>query len=272
MVDMNAVWQSTVADTVAFGARVAPRGQPTREALHRTVVVPLRAPVLTVPARKLNYRFAAAEALWILTGDNRLEPLVAHNPVVANFSDDGVTLAGAYGPKILEQMDYVLNKLVEDRDTRQATLTIWERNPAPSKDIPCTVAMSFNIRKDKLHLHVYMRSSDIWLGLPYDVFSFSMLGLAVVGQLNEYGAPPVVPGNLYLTAASSHLYQKNLEEAGQCLEPQTPQPLVPKSLWLHGPQALLDRLQEIALSKKADPCRWWTEIGHQHTVATEGDE
>src|SRR3546814_5271713 len=61
------------------------------------------------------------------------------NRHISQFSDDGVVFAGAYGPRINLQLDYVLNKLREDPDTRQAGLTIWRPNPQPSKDIPCKI-------------------------------------------------------------------------------------------------------------------------------------
>lgn len=272
MSDMDAVWQAALADTLAFGSEVAPRGQPTKELIHRTIKVDMARPVVTVPQRKLNYRFAAAEALWILMGENELAPLVKFNAKMAEFSDDGVTLAGAYGPKIISQMPYILDKLQEDRDTRQATLTIWERNPGPSKDIPCTVAMSFMIRNNRLLQSVYMRSSDVWLGLPYDVFSFSMLGLAIVGELNRRGCPPLSPGSLSLTAASSHLYLRNKEDAITCLGPgaYTIQPLVPNSLWRSEPQKLIDRLQAIRDGDKVH--RWWTPDGFAKDLAEGGNQ
>jgi thymidylate synthase len=42
---------------------------------------------------------------------------------------------------IKQQLDYVVEALVKDNDSRQAVLTIWRPSPAPSKDIPCTVSI-----------------------------------------------------------------------------------------------------------------------------------
>lgn len=266
----NRIWFDVLNKLLMSGRRQSPRGKETRELLHQTITVPLTDCVLTSRVRNLNYRFMAAEALWILSGDNALAPLLEVNPRMAEFSDDGVTLAGAYGPRIHSQMQYIIFKLQQDRDTRQATLTIWDRNPEPSKDIPCTVAMSFNIRDNRLNVHVYMRSSDAWLGLPYDVFSFSMVGLSVVGTLNlAAGHINVVPGDLYLTAMSQHLYQEHYIKAGDCqLEPGLFDPsghaLVPNELWSNydrGAMPLFDRLEQLTRSRRGDPIRWWDQPG-----------
>jgi thymidylate synthase len=189
----------------------------TLELVHRTVEVDMRAPVVAVIPRGANYKFMAAEAYWIINGDNSLAGIVPYNSVMAKFSDDGKTLAGAYGVPLSQQIGYVINKLEEDHDTRQAVMTFWRPNPLPSKDIPCTVALDFKIRDGKLNLHVFMRSSDQWLGLPYDIFSFSMIAYAVMSCLNSehrpWSAPTVKPGTLYLTAASSHIYEAHWSPA-----------------------------------------------------------
>lgn len=223
----SAAWLNTLAKIVAEGRDAAPRGKLTRELPHHTVEVYMADPLVLCPERNLSVRFACAEALWILAGDTRVEPLAAYAPRMREFSDDGVTLAGAYGPGVVAQLGYVVSKLLEDRDTRQAVLTLWKPNPPPSKDIPCTLALTFAIRAGRLHCHAFMRSSDAWLGLPYDVFSFSMVAAHVACEFNarvEPGPrsvpdldPRVELGRLYLTAASSHLYETNREGGARCL-------------------------------------------------------
>jgi thymidylate synthase len=219
----------------------------------------MRYPVLRVPERKLNYQFMAAEALWILSGDNRVETIAPYNKRIADFSDDGTTFFGAYGPKIMEQIDYVVGKLVEDKDTRQAGLTIWRENPGQTKDVPCTVAIFFGIRNGTLNAHVFMRSSDVWLGIPYDVFNFSMLSHLVCGIMTQLhpNLPTVTPGMLYLTAASSHLDETNWEAAQSCLvAPALVQAATPVVLF-RDPQALMNTLVDLRKSVPGTDIRWW---------------
>ena len=182
----------------------------------------MRRPVITLPERKLSTKFLGGEAYWILSGDNRVETIAPYNKNIVNYSDDGVTFFGAYGPRILSQLDYVIDKLKSDADTRQAVLTIWRENPPETKDVPCTVAVHFMIRDHKLNCHVYMRSNDLWLGFPYDVFNFSMLSHLVCCKLNafvvENGGVIIEPGMLYHTASSRHIYEQHFEQVEQLIK------------------------------------------------------
>ena len=259
MQDFSRTWLEAVNDILTNGDLVAPRGKMTREILQRTIVVNMRKPVLRVPNRSLSYRFMAAEAFWILSGDDRVATIAPYNSRIKDFSDDGERFFGAYGPKIVAQLPYVIEKLQADEDSRQAGLTIWRECPPQTKDVPCTVAIFFNIRGDKLNAHVFMRSSDVWLGVPYDVFNFSMLSHLVCGLLNEHrpAADAVSPGRLFLTAASSHLYETNWEDARLCLVSQVlDQVETPKLLW-NNPTYLMSELKTIRDSRPGDACRWW---------------
>lgn len=217
-------WFQTLKDLVQQGRPVAPRGQQTLELPQHTMRVDMRQPVVVVDARKVSEKFLGAEAHWILTGSDRVEDIAPFNKNIAKYSDDGEVFFGAYGPKILAQLDFVVSKLIEDADTRQAGLNIWRENPPATKDMPCTVSMFFNIRDgNQLQMHVFMRSSDIWLGVPYDVFNFSMVAHLVCCWYNERlherdSRMTLQPGTLHLTAASRHLYLANMEAASDVLK------------------------------------------------------
>ena len=147
--------------------------------------------------------------------------------------------------------------------TRQAGLTLWRENPPPSKDIPCTVAIFATIRDQLLNLHVFMRSSDIWLGLPYDIFNFSMLGHLICCRLNSGPHLPwlgsITPGQVYLTAASMHLYSTNYDQATLALldaRPHREANPVPNDLSF-SEDLLFDTLRKLRDTKKGDLLRWW---------------
>lgn len=223
-------WLEKLRRATLIGRRIAPRGHPTLEVLNdpgQTISLPMSKPIITCRTRKLNYSFMAAEALWMTSGDNRVETIARYNKNIAQFSDDGEIFNGAYGPMITSQEEHVLSSIFNDVDTRQAVITIWKPNPVASKDIPCTITLVFSARPvehastfcaetHRLHLHAFMRSSDLWLGVPYDIFNFSMIGVRMACLLNQRrqpGAPLFALGHLTLTAVSSHLYERNIEEA-----------------------------------------------------------
>jgi len=212
--NMDAAWISTLRRVYAHGTERSPRGQVTRELLADLIVVDMTRPVLTVVERKLGYRFLAAEAAWILSGDDRVETIAPYSKMIHQFSDDGIAFFGAYGTKILPQLPYVVETLQRDPQSRQAVINIWRESPPQSRDIPCTLSCQFLIRDDQLHAVVAMRSSDVWLGVPYDVFNFSMLAGYV---LCELGSADLTLGNLYHFAGSRHLYERNWDGARDCL-------------------------------------------------------
>lgn len=209
---VNHVWRDLLTKILTHGSPTAPRGLGCLEIMANQTVVPMGTPVLTEQARNISHRFMAAEAAWILSGDNRVATIAPYAPSIAKFSDDGELFFGAYGPRIKDQLSQVIDTLLADPDTRQAVLTVWRPNPPKSKDIPCTVAVHWMIRSGVLHCFSTMRSSDAWLGWPYDVFNFSMLSAYMAIALRNAGRI-VALGHLHLTAGSQHLYERNLPTA-----------------------------------------------------------
>jgi thymidylate synthase len=260
MKNFDQEWLHLLDRILCDGQNTTPRGLTTKELLHQTIVVDMRRPVLVIPERKLSYQFMAAEAYWILSGDNRVETIAPFNKRIAEFSDDGRTFYGAYGPRIHDQLDYVINTLLENRDTRQAAMTIWRENPPKTKDVPCTIGLVFNIRDGVLHTSVLMRSSDVWLGIPYDVFNFSMLSHYICATLNyvNCGKTNYNPGLLYLTAVSSHLYKENWEQAKACIcsEYKYNQLYTPIEFF-QSPTILITALERLRTSSTTSTLRWW---------------
>ncbi len=231
----------------SFSADMA--GNDTIELLSQDLIIDMLRPLIAVPARKLRYKFAVAEALAILTGDDRVAPLAKLVPRIAAYSDNGRTFFGAYGPRYVEQLDYAIKTLVQNPTSRQAVINIWTDNPPITRDVPCTIALVPIVRDKYMHLQVFMRSSDAWTGLPYDLFSFSMIAYHLCGHLNHrYGGAYVKPGLLFLKAASAHIYVKDLEQVEQCLYSyNNPAQLPPPSSLSHpsywqDPKRLIDRL------------------------------
>lgn len=206
-------WKFLLRELLASSSIVAPRDLKTLELLNHTTCISMCRPIVTQQARNLSYRFMAAEAAWILSGDNRVYSLSRYCKRMDEFSDEGIFLRGAYGPKVVDQLPYIFDIFKRDIYTRQAVLTTWRERPGPGKDIPCTVSMQFLIRRWELHMIVTMRSSDAWLGWPYDVFSFSMIATYVALMLRKLGVTNPQLGNLWINVGSQHLYESDLAAA-----------------------------------------------------------
>lgn len=204
--NVNKVFFNTLHAILTRGLNSQPRGLPTRELLGVQTVVDMSRPVLTVPKRELGYKFLCAEAAWIMSGDNRVSTIEKFSPVIKRFSDNGYNYFGSYGPKVVDQVAYVVDCLARDQWSRQAYMNIWREQPRVTKDVPCTVGLQWMIRDGVLHCFDTMRSSDVWLGWPYDVFNMSMISLGICVLMREVHGVELGLGDLTLTAASQHIY------------------------------------------------------------------
>lgn len=222
IIDADRAWVKDLEYVFKYGNRVSPRGMLCYESIALCSVVSMANPIIFNPMRKLGYRFMAAEAAWILEGRDDVSRIAPYSKDISKFSDDGQTFFGAYGPRIVDQINYVCDCLCQDLMSRQAVMTVWRQNPGPSKDIPCTVSLQWLVRHGKIHCVATMRSSDLWLGHPYDIFNFSAVSFAIMLQLNNFlnlrDQFPVELGNLHLTAGSKHIYERNAADVGRIIE------------------------------------------------------
>lgn len=190
----------------------------TYEIINSGTTIDMSQCILNVPSRELGYKFMAKEALNIIVGFNQVGAIRKFSPTIENYSDDGYFFNGHYGPMLIDQYTYIVDKLIEHDNTRQAVATIWRPNPRDSKDIPCTVSVQFIIRGGRLHCIDTMRSSDIWLGWPYDIFNFTMVTAYISCLYGLRTGERLRLGNLFLNAGSQHLYLKDVANAEKCLE------------------------------------------------------
>jgi thymidylate synthase len=187
----------------------APRNVQTRDAGFTTILVespydalPLgvgRAPLLAI---------GAAEAMQLIGGLADPGIMFRISPKFLQYADDGRSFHGAYGARIKMQVVHACNKLRDDVSTRQAIVTLWDEyldNLHGHADYPCTVALQFQMDEGKLCMNTVMRSNDVYLGLPYDLFQFTQLQLTVARSLGRE------PGWYRHTTMSLHAYERDVE-------------------------------------------------------------
>lgn len=189
---------------------VSPRGFDTREILNSTVIIENAEEAhVASTARHFNRRIAGSETIQLLAGLSSLEQLdFASGGRFTQFSDNG-RLMGAYGPRTYRQLANLVQVLQKQPDTRQAYFTIWngQEHVSASHDVACTTGGQFLIRDGKLHLRVSMRSSDVFLGIPYDWLMFSRLQLVIAECLD-------IPAGSYAhSIGSQHLYERDVNQA-----------------------------------------------------------
>jgi thymidylate synthase len=266
----TAEWRNLLDTLLLTGTEIAPtsmggdwRGRTTKERLCVQTVVPMTRPVVLCPGRRLRYRFMAAETAWILSGDNRVGAISAFAPALVKLSDDGRTMSGAYGPPFIDQLSFVTRALAKDPASRQAVISLWRPSPALGLEIPCTLSLQFLIREGAIHTHVAMRSSDVWLGLPYDWHAFSMMTAYLVLVLRAT-YPDLRLGLLTVTAGSQHLYAIDWENAQACADRTdlSVPDLAPLNLaQLGGPEDLIAHLWAVANGQASNlKCHWLTEL------------
>lgn len=187
------------------GIEVAPRGMRTKELRNLSVHIEDATDVLcTGIGANQSTRVVAAEALQLIGGFSDPAFAVRHAPALAGFLNEAGEFDGAYGPRLAPQYPSLVKRLTSDRDTRQAVLSVWNREDLwrdQSKDYPCTLVLGFAIRGDKLHLAVVMRSNDVNWGFKNDIFQFTQLQMSLARVLG------IETGSYHHTAFSMHLYE-----------------------------------------------------------------
>lgn len=177
--------------------------------------------VMNNKIRKMPIRYAIGELLWYLSGNNNLKEIQKYTSAWDRMSDDGETVNSNYGYCIqkkygFDQWEYVKDMLSKNPNSRQAVIHIKEANNTPSKDVNCTVSCQFFIRDNKLYMTTYMRSNDIWMGFPYDVFQFTAMQILLSMQLGvELGTYTHISGSLHMYKRDYEVAKKNELKAGE---------------------------------------------------------
>jgi thymidylate synthase len=147
------------------------------------------------------------ELLWYLSGSNLLDFITYYVQKYAKDSDDGVTIYGGYGPRLMamhgehNQLHNVIGLLRSRPSSRRAVIQLFDAADIAGmhKEIPCTCTLQFMVRGECLHVVTYMRSNDAFIGLPHDIFAFTMIQEMVARYIGkEVGSYKHAVGSLHL--------------------------------------------------------------------------
>lgn len=208
---MRASYPDIVRQVIKEGRPIAPRGEQTLEVSGARVrLTDPYDSLATDTGRGIVTKLAVVETLQCIAGVDEADTLVAAAPHYAAFIGPDGKMRSTYGNRLADQMSHVEAKLRADPSTRQAVATPWRHEMDAhlgEYSYPCTLALGYFIRDGLLEAYTTMRSNDVWLGLPYDVFQFSQMQLTLAGVLN------VGVGQYVHDAWSLHIYARDLDKA-----------------------------------------------------------
>lgn len=172
------------------------------------------------------------ELLWYLTKRNDLEFIKEYIPQYVKESDDGLTVHGGYGPRLfsmhgIDQIANVLTLLTDKPTTRRAVIQIFDAADidAPHREIPCTTTLQFFVRDGLLHMSTTMRSNDAYMGLPHDVFAFTVLQEILARSLGcELGQYHHYVGSLHIYEQHYDAVDRYVSERWQARVEMPPMP------------------------------------------------
>jgi thymidylate synthase len=160
-----------------------------------------------VTTKKLHLKSIVHELLWFLAGDTNDE-----------WADERGDLGPVYGRQwrswpardggTIDQMANVIAAIRRNPDSRRLIVTAW--NPADVDRMalpPCHCLFQFYVANGKLSCHLYQRSADVFLGVPFNIASYAMLTM-MVAQVTG-----LAPGDFVHSFGDAHLYLDHLEQA-----------------------------------------------------------
>lgn len=185
-----------VRDATSVGSRFGTRARATTECVAEGFAISNpRDRLISSLIRPVSFPFAIANAIWTFGGSNQLAAIAFYNAQGQAFSEDGVSLKGSVGQRLLaldgDQIDAVVERLrIDPSSRRTAVLSLRPGDVlTPSRDTPCSIAFQFLVRDDRLVMITFMRSQSAIGVMPYDLFLFTMLQESIAAKLGlEMGA------------------------------------------------------------------------------------
>jgi thymidylate synthase len=212
-------------------------------------------PLLTT--KKLHLRSIINELIWFLSGDTNIAWLQEHGVRIWNeWATETGDLGPVYGRQWrawptsdggeINQIDYVLDCLRNRPDSRRILFHAWNVEYLPDETLspqenaragrmalpPCHLLYQFYVAHGRLSAQLYIRSSDSFLGLPFNMASLATLVHMLAQQAD------LEPGEIIITTGDSHIYLNHLEQVEEQLsrEPRR----LPELRLLRRPDSIYD--------------------------------
>ena len=205
-----------------------------------------------VTTKRVHFRSVVRELLWFLSGSTNVADLRRHGVTIWDeWGDENGELGPVYGRqwrswaapdgRSIDQIATVVEDIRRFPESRRLVVSAWnvadlERMALP----PCHVLFQFHVSAGRLSCQLYQRSADLFLGVPFNIASYSLLTM-MVARVTGYE-----PGEFVHTFGDVHLYLNHLDQADLQLARE---PLTLPRVRLHGEgRSLLDyRYEDVEL-------------------------
>lgn len=184
-----------------------------------------------VTTKKVHLRSIIHELLWFLAGDTNIKYLTDNGVSIWNeWADENGDLGPIYGhqwrrfPALektnetrngeplfiansVDQIQNLVDMIKASPDSRRLMVSAWNPADVPNMALPpCHTLWQVKILGGKLHLQLYQRSADMFLGVPFNIASYSML-LLMLAQATGYE-----PGDFVHSIGDAHIYTNHLDQ------------------------------------------------------------
>ncbi|GAA3869980.1 thymidylate synthase [Celeribacter arenosi] len=183
-----------------------------------------------VTTKKVHLRSIIHELLWFLAGDTNIAYLRDNKVSIWDeWADENGDLGPVYGHQwrkwpggergTIDQIAGLVHAIKNTPDSRRLIVSAWNPADVPHMALPpCHTMWQVKILGGKLHLQLYQRSADMFLGVPFNIASYALL-LQMLAQVTGYE-----PGDFVHSIGDAHIYSNHLEQVELQLS-RTPKPL-----------------------------------------------
>ena len=183
-----------------------------------------------VTTKKLHLRSIFHELLWFLSGDTNIRYLQKNGVRIWDeWADENGDLGPVYGKqwrswatpdgRTIDQISDVLAQLRTKPDSRRLVVSAWNVPEIPRMKLPpCHTLFQFYVADGRLSCQLYQRSADVFLGVPFNIASYSLLTM-MIAQVTG-----LQPGDFVHTFGDAHLYANHFDQCRLQLS-RTPRPL-----------------------------------------------
>lgn len=166
----------------------------------------------------VSLRLIAGELLWFLRGDSNVQWLHEHNNTIWDeWADENGDLGPVYGVQWrswpapngehIDQISQVIQTLQKDPDSRRILVSAWNVAELDKMALrPCHVLFQFYVANGKLSCQLYQRSSDLFIGVPFNIASYALLTHMVAQQVG------LEVGDFIWTSGDTHIYDNHREQ------------------------------------------------------------